>query len=63
MFPGILLFPYWFYNLKINIWFIILFILFYLFIFIINIQQALSTLKMVNALENALLKNFKNQKS
>jgi hypothetical protein len=63
MIPGAFLFPYWFYKLNISIWVIIVISIFYLFIITINIQQALDTLKMVHALERALLKNFKNLSS
>jgi hypothetical protein len=59
MIPGIMLFPYWFYKLSISILFIIVFLLFYIIIIVINIQQALSTLAIVNALDKALIKNFK----
>jgi hypothetical protein len=63
MIPGILLFPIWFYRLGIGVLFTICFLLIYLFIIGVNIQQSLSTLDMVHALEEAFLKNFKNLRS
>jgi len=63
MIPGILLFPIWFYRLGISLFFNICFLLVYLFIIGISIQQSLSTLDMVHALEEAFLKNFKNLRS
>jgi hypothetical protein len=62
MVPGIFLLPYWFYQLNLNIWFIITISFLYIVILIIIFYEAIACLKECYEIEKALIENFKRLK-
>jgi hypothetical protein len=61
MLPGIFIFPYYFYSLNFNCWFIILFILFYIGICIILFMNSLAHMKGSLVVYKMLCKKIKNK--